>query len=123
DDALALDVERHPVGGLLNGAGDHAPFDAEAAVAQLLALGHGLVGRAEVQRGVVEAAHDEEAEGCEHDEADDDQAAPTLGATSDLPLGYDHRGSRSSEGSSLAIARLLATIHAAYAASTAKVAP
>src|SRR5205814_310896 len=119
--ALALDVEGHLVGRPLHGAGHHVALDAEAAVGELLLLGHGLVGRPEVQGGVSEPAQDKEPEGSEHDDAGDDQTAPTLGATGCALLAYGHRGSRSSGGNSRASARFLPRIHAAYDASAANV--
>src|SRR5207302_5350176 len=81
DDALALDVERHAAGGLLHGAADDVALDAEAAVAELLALGHGLVGGAEVEGGVAQATHEKEPESRQHHQADDDGPASTLAAT------------------------------------------
>src|SRR5947209_10898668 len=123
DHALALDVEAHRVRRFSHRAGHDVALHAEPARAELLLLGDGLVGGAEVEGGVAEPAHDQEPEGRQHDEAGDDQAAPTLGASGRALLGYGHRGSRSSGGSSRASARFLPTIQAAYDASTPNVTP
>src|SRR5581483_695140 len=126
-DTLALDVERGGAARFTHGTGDDRALDAEPLGAQLLLLSDSLVRGAEVQRGVPEAAHDEEAQRGQHDDADDDQAPPVLTATGcallgRLGLGYCHRESRSSAERSRASARFLFTIHAAYDASTANVA-
>src|SRR5947209_4585767 len=110
DHALALDVEVHGVRRFPHRAGDDVALDSEAPRTELLLLGHRLVGGPEVEGGVAEPAHHQEPEGGEHDQAGDDEAPPTLGATGCRLGGYGHRGSRSSGGSSRASARFLPTI-------------
>src|SRR5947209_10225935 len=71
DHTLALDVERRRTARLPHRAGDDVALDAEAAAAELLLLGHGFIGGAEVERGVAQTPNDQEAEGDEHDQAGD----------------------------------------------------
>ena len=122
-DALALDVEGDVAGRLVDGAPDDDAFDPKPPVAEALALGHRLVGRAEVQRRVAEATHDEEPESSQDHDARHDQAAAARSPL--LRGGYGHRWLRPSGcgGSSRASALLRATTQAAYPARTPKVTP
>src|SRR5947208_1591721 len=78
---------RNPLGRRPRRAAADVPLDAEALVPQLRTLGHGLVRRAEVERGVAQAPEHEEPQGGDDDEPGDQQSAAALGAAGRALLG------------------------------------
>src|SRR5207248_2149838 len=76
-DAVVLDGKGDVVRLLLHRAGHDRALDPETAIAEVGALGHRLVGGAEVKRGVAEAAHNEKSErGDDHDTGDPQTPVP-----------------------------------------------